>query len=75
MKAFDPKTGGHIEVSFPEGPDVVLWDMVCRACGTSAGGCFSGPGLPEPRISRYAICPACDGKDIELVRVPTSEGP
>lgn len=58
---------GYIEVSFPEGPGVQLWLKVCRVCGAEAGGCFSGPGLPEPCVSPYAVCPACGGQDIELV--------
>lgn len=58
---------GYTEVSFPSGPGVKFWRKVCKDCGGIAGGCFSGPGLPDPKVSAYAICPDCDGSNIDLV--------
>ena len=55
---------GYIEVSFP--PEGKLWLKVCLDCRSPAGGCFSGPGLSEPSISKYAVCPECGGKNLEL---------
>ena len=76
MKAKNPDGGPDLEIGFPSGSRVQLWGKVCRTCGTHAGGCFSGPGLPEPVISPGAICPACGSGDLELVRsVPVERSP
>lgn len=69
MKAFNPETGkADREVNFPTGPEFILWAYVCKDCGDLAGGRFSGPGLPEPSISEYVVCPGCSGKNLELVK-------
>lgn len=68
MKAKNPNGDGFVEVGLPQGPDVVLWSKVCGDCDAVAGGCFSGHGLPEPQISKYAICPGCGGQNLKLVK-------
>jgi len=62
----DSCDGGFIEVHFPK--DGIQWDKICIQCGVLAGGCFSGPGLPEPSIHPNAICPRCKGKHLKLVK-------
>ena len=74
MKAFNPETGqADLDVSFPSGDGVRFWSKVCRDCDGIAGGCFSGPGLPEPSISPYAICPGCGEKNLELRGEPCAD--
>lgn len=62
MLAKNPNGGDPIEVVFPSGPEFSRYEKVCLDCGRVVGGCFSGPGLPEPVISKYAICPKCFNK-------------
>lgn len=69
MKAFNTETGkADLDVSFPSMPEHTLWSNVCIDCDTVAGGCFSGGDLPEPTISKYAVCPGCGGKNLKLVQ-------
>lgn len=68
MKAKDPSGGPDIDVTFPSGPGVQEWENVCLACGAVVGGCLSGPGLPEPRVSRHAVCPHCPDKTTIALR-------
>lgn len=58
---------GYIEVNFPQGRKYKRYDKVCNVCNKVVGGCFSGTGLPEPKISEHAICPYCDTNDLRLV--------
>ena len=60
------KGTGEVEISFPIGRKYTRYDKVCNQCNGVAGGCFSGPGLPEPRISEHAICPICSSSDLRL---------
>lgn len=66
-------TGGFVDATIPSGPDVTRYDKVCEDCGTVAGGCVTGPGLPSPRISPQAICPACRGQRLKLVAVDSPD--
>lgn len=57
---------GYIDVYFPSGFDNIEYEINCKDCGTNSGGGFSGGDLPDPKISKYQICPKCfdeKGKD------------
>ena len=66
MKAKNPHGDGYVDAYFPSGPSVQLWVKVCKDCGSPAGGCFSGPVLPEPKIGERSVCPGCGGSNLRL---------
>ncbi len=66
MKAKSSDGEGFTEVSFPEGDEFALHSVMCNVCEICVGGGFSGPGLPEKKISPYQICPRCGGKDLRI---------
>ena len=59
---------GLLDCSYPSGDDVTFHETVCKDCSTPCGGQFTWKERPEAKISPYAICPACGGKNLELVQ-------
>lgn len=66
MKAQNPNGGEPIDINLPSGPEFTRWVKICNKCETCAGGCISGPGLPEPSVNPRSVCPGCGGKGIRL---------
>jgi DNA-directed RNA polymerase subunit RPC12/RpoP len=63
---------GTVEFSLPVGePGYGLYVKICNRCGAEVGGCLTGNGLPEPEVSKYAVCPYCEENhnDIRLEKV------
>lgn len=67
-------TGAVAAVLPAADPKFVLWNKVCGKCGAMCGGCFSGPGLPDPEVGKYSCCPGCNSGS-ENIRLEKADGP
>ena len=68
---------GFINVTFPSGPGVRRYSLIC-SCGCIAGGGFCGGGYgsadPAEILKRTkAVCPLCGKDDNIRVEIPLRE--
>ena len=74
MKAFDPETGGVIEVHFAQGP---YYTEYCPDCGRTNGVWVDTPETPVPRApcaEWTGRCVWCDGGKTEYVLLAGWDG-
>lgn len=59
---------GYTEVTFGT-EDSFLYSLICKDCGTSVGGGFLDSKTIKiiDIINKGAICPFCEGKNIERI--------